>query len=128
VGSKFHEVPGIVRLAAFRENLAPAFNLRDEQVAPVTAKETLSVPNTTTLSTERGIIPPVHVVVVFQSPPPVPLLVIVNDVTVKVAVIILFPFIVTFFGFSGPLRSPLQPVNEYPSAGVAVSWTTDNES
>ena len=87
VVAKFHDVPGITRLAAFKESVVPAFNVRFEQV-PAATKVTTSLPCTTTLSTERGTISGVHVVAVFQSPPPVPLLVIVNGTAVNIAWIV----------------------------------------
>ena len=42
----------------------------------------------------------------------------------NVAVTVLFAFIVMVVGFALPVRSPLQPENWKPAAGVAVSVTT----
>ena len=41
----------------------------------------------------------------------------------KVAVTALLPFMVTVCGLAPSARSPLQPANSYPKAGVAVSKT-----
>ena len=43
--------------------------------------------------------------------------------TLKFAVTLLFPFIVMVFGFTDPVRSPLQEPNVYPVLGVAVTVT-----
>jgi hypothetical protein len=39
------------------------------------------------------------------------------------AVMLLFPFMTIVVGFVAPDKSPLQPVNSYPAAGVAVTVT-----
>jgi hypothetical protein len=47
----------------------------------------------------------------------------VSVITLKFAVVLLLPFIITVTGFVAPVASPVQLLKVYPELGVAVRMT-----